>query len=397
MSKRILFINLYFEMGGVETLLLRLIRELKPKGFHATVLLLRRAYDPALMAELRRHAEVRFLADVWSPIPSRMRQGLGGEAFDYIFATINDALLLGALLNQFVYPGAHLMAGVYQTELFCPPVTPRYRHRQAIRDLFRDGLPDRNKIFGNDAAKAHHEKMLGRTFSEAPVIPLMIDVDKFLPVTRERVDRRKIVSIGRICDFKTYNFSMLDVVTNLRAKGHDVEYHIHGDGPDMEKLQGEIRARGLATVVFTHGPLDYSRFKEAVSDAIVFVGSGTAVMEAAACGVPSIPAIEYARTADSYGFIHEIAGTSFFEPDLPYQRKSIEALIERLLVLTAQQLKDIEARSTQRVRVFSPEHVVDATVGAFKHSVATAPNGLRYASSFLRGLVASKLAKREQP
>jgi len=382
MNKRILFINLYFEIGGVETLLLRLIPALKAKGFDSTVLLLRKAYDPALLEQLQQHATVVFLSDVASPLPQRLRSRLGA-GFDYIFATINYALILGALLQQFVYRKAPLLAGVYQTELFCPPVTAGFRHHQAIRDLFRDGIPDQNKIFGNDAAKAHHELLLGRTFPEAPVVPLMIDVGRFWPPTRNQIDQNKLVSIGRLCDFKTYNFTMLDVVTSLRARGHPVVWHIHGDGPDESRLRAAIAERQLSDAVILHGPLNYARFKETVSDALVFIGSGTAVMEAAACGVPSIPAIEYAATADSYGLLHEIPGSSFFEPYLPHPKQSIEALIVRVITATPEEYRRMEDASMERIQPFSPKNVVDVTAKALLQSNPRRVNGLRYAIPML--------------
>lgn len=382
MNKRILFINLYFEMGGVETLLLRLIRELKDKGFDSTVLLLKKAYDPVLLAQLEQYATIAFLSDVANPVPSRMRSRLGAN-FDYIFVTINYALILGALLQQFVYRKAHLLAGVYQTELFCAPVTAGFRHHRAIRQIFRDGLPDRNKVFGNDATKAHHERLLGRPFPEAPVVPLMIDIDKYLPPTRERVDRHKIVSIGRLCDFKTYNFTMLEVIKSLRAQGHPVTYHIYGDGPDESRLRTAIAEQGLLESIVLHGPLEYARFKEAVSDALVFIGSGTAVMEAAACGVPSIPAIEYATAAESYGFVHEIPGTSFFEPHLPYPKRAIGLLICQLLAASPEQYKQIETASIQRIQPFSTKNAVDVTAKALLQSSPLRVNGLRYALPML--------------
>lgn len=391
MVKRILFINLYFEMGGVETLLLRLIKELKNNGFDSTVLLLKNAYDPALMAELLRHAEVRFLADVWSPIPSRIRQRLGGEVFDYIFATINDALLLGALLQQFLYPRAHLIAGVYQTELFCQDITAEYRHREALRNLFCDGVPNANKIFGNDAARAYHEAKLHRNFASSPVVPLMIDVGKYSPPSRENVDRNKIVSVGRICDFKTYNFTMLSVIQELRAEGTPVTYHIYGSGPDEERLQQEIKGKGLADCVFLHGPLEYANFKRTVSDAGVFVGSGTAVMEASACGVPSIPAIEYANEAISYGFLHDIRGTSFFEPNLALTKLRILDLVRTALTASGESYQTLERSALSSVQRFSPENVRDAYIRALENTQNGSIHGARCAGRFAWQLLQSRL------
>lgn len=377
MNKRILFINLYFEVGGVETLLLRLIKELNAKGFESTVLLLKKKYDPVLLSELQEHSQVFFLADVVSPLPSLLRRHLGSD-FDYIFGTINYALFLGALLQQFVYKKAHLLAGVYQTELFCPPVKAGFRHHKVIRKLFRDGVPDKNKIFGNDAAKVHHETLLGRTFQDAPVVPLMIDISRYSPATRSKIDRHKLISIGRLCDFKTYNFTMLEVVKSLRQQGYPVIWHIYGTGPDEDKLRMAIAALGLSDAVLLHGHLDYARFKEVVSDAFVFIGSGTAVMEAAACGVPSIPAIEYSVNPLSYGFLHEIVGTSFFEPLLPYPKQRIEDLILKLLSVKPDDYQGIMDASIARAQKFAPENVINVFIDSLLNSSPRRVNGVRH-------------------
>ena len=53
---------------------------------------------------------------------------------------------------------------------------------------------------------------------------------------RKTIKTIKILSIGRIVNFKTYNFWMLEVVRNLLKKGISVEYHIYGDGPEFGKL-----------------------------------------------------------------------------------------------------------------------------------------------------------------
>ena len=391
MTKHILFINLYFDIGGVETLLVRLIRELKGKDFHSTVLLLRRSYDEALMAELRQYADVYFLRDVWSLVPSVMRKRLGGASFDYIFATINDALLLGSLLQQFVYPRAKLMAGVYQTELFCQDVTAEFRHRDAIRKLFCFAVPDENKIFGNDAARIYHEAKLLRRFDKSPVVPLMIDIAKYNPPSRDNVNRSKIVSIGRICDFKTYNFTMLSVVQELRALGMPVTYHIYGSGPDESRLLHEIQENNLTDCVFLCGPIEYRFFKDAVSDAGVFVGSGTAVMEAAACGVPSIAAIEYADDAVSYGLLHDIPGTSFFEPGLALAKKRIADLIGHVMAADAETYRGLERSAVNSVQKFSPENVRDAYVHAFENAQRGEFFGAKYTFRFVLQLLQSRL------
>ena len=359
--KKILFINLYFEIGGVETLLLRVIRELNRQGFKSTVLLLRKKYDDSLFSQLKEIADVVFLSDVCLYSPEKFRAAVGRD-FGHIFVTINDALLLGAILQRWVYPNAHLVAGVYQTEVFCAPVTWRYLHRKVINDLFCYCVPDKNKIIANEAGRNYHQNKLNYDLSEAKIVPLVVDVEQYLPVERNHVRREKVVSVGRLVDFKTYNITFFNVLLELNAQGLFLEWHVYGDGPLEESMRDLIEQHQLHKQVFLHGILDYKDFKSVVSDAFVFIGSGTAIIEAAACGVPVIPAIEYAEEAISYGFFHEIDGISFFEPDMPYTTKSILVMLDTLAALKQHQYDFIANQCFKKAQLFSAENVIDTYV-----------------------------------
>lgn len=366
--KKILFINLYFEIGGVETLLLRIIRSLNNEGYSSTVLLLRKRYDPCLLKQLREIANVIFLSDIRCLSPKKIKSKLGAS-FNHIFVTINDALLVGAILQRWLYPGSHLIAGVYQTEIFCAPITWRYLHRRVINDLFCYCVPDQNKIMVNEATRDYHQLQLNHDLSLSKVVPLIVDIEKYAPPKREQVNRNKIVSIGRLVDFKTYNLTFFDVLLSLNDKGLYFEWHVYGDGPLDIQMQELIERYGLQEQVFLHGVLNYSNFKSVVSDAFVFVGSGTAIIEAAACGVPVIPAIEYAETAVSYGFFNEIEGISFCEPGMSYGIFNIECLIRRLFLMSKNDYLKIESQTIVKSALFSGDRVIDTYVSAFGNTL----------------------------
>jgi len=366
--KKILFINLYFEIGGVETLLLRIIRSLNNEGYSSTVLLLRKRYDPCLLKQLREIANVIFLSDIRCLSPKKIKSKLGAS-FNHIFVTINDALLVGAILQRWLYPGSHLIAGVYQTEIFCAPITWRYLHRRVINDLFCYCVPDQNKIMVNEATRDYHQLQLNHDLSLSKVVPLIVDIEKYAPPKREQVNRNKIVSIGRLVDFKTYNLTFFDVLLSLNDKGLYFEWHVYGDGPLDIQMQELIERYGLQEQVFLHGVLNYSNFKSVVSDAFVFVGSGTAIIEAAACGVPVIPAIEYAETAVSYGFFNEIEGISFCEPGVNKKSVNIISLILMLSKLDASEYNRICFLSTEKAEIFSEKNVVNLYLSAFSNSL----------------------------
>ena len=89
--------------------------------------------------------------------------------------------------------------------------------------------PIQNVFFMNDANANELSECIARDFRASPIVPLGIDLVRFRSVTR-RPARRKIVSVGRIVDFKTYNFWMLDVIQRLNATEDRFEYHVYGTG-----------------------------------------------------------------------------------------------------------------------------------------------------------------------
>lgn len=141
---------------------------------------------------------------------------------------------------------------------------------------------------------------------------------------------RKIVSIGRLVDFKTYNFYMLDIVQELLKVYRDVTYHIYGFGPNEIKLKQLISEKGLKDVVFFHGSAKHSEYHSYLENATVFVGMGVSMIEASYFGVPAIVAVNRDIEAKTYGFFHELNGYELAEsifnksPEIPVKQKIIE-------------------------------------------------------------------------
>jgi glycosyltransferase involved in cell wall biosynthesis len=168
--------------------------------------------------------------------------------------------------------------------------------------------------------------------ADAPVIPLIVDGEKFpRRAPRGACAPPRLVSIGRLDHFKTYNLTMLSVVRRLRDLGHDVSWDVYGTGMLQSRMTSKIAELNLGRHVRLMGNVDYRRIPEVLADAFAFIGSGLSMMEASACGVPSLPAIEYADLPQTFGFPHEIEGISFFEPSLPLPRQDIgDRLIDLL-------------------------------------------------------------------
>ncbi len=66
------------------------------------------------------------------------------------------------------------------------------------------------------------------------------------------IESKKIVSCGRICNQKGYDM-LVEIADKVFNKHPDWEWHIYGDGPDREKIEKAIKAKGLEKNVILKG------------------------------------------------------------------------------------------------------------------------------------------------
>jgi hypothetical protein len=176
--------------------------------------------------------------------------------------------------------------------------------RLALNRQVMDALPDPSLFFMNDETRASHAAWSKRDFSASPILPLGIDVTpaRWQP---PRGTRLSIVSVGRLVGFKAYNLGAIPIVTALRAAGIDAEWHIYGYGELEQEMSTRIGAAGLASSIHLHGALPYAEFAATVGAHDVFIGMGTAALEAAMLGVPVLLAVDGEEDA-TYGFVQDV-------------------------------------------------------------------------------------------
>lgn len=115
----------------------------------------------------------------------------------------------------------------------------------------------------------------------------------------------RIVSVGRLVEFKRYNLGAPRIARECLNRGLKVTWDIYGDGPLHSSVKTEIETLGVTNNVRLMGPIEYSDFAEKVADYDLFVGMGTAALEAAMVGVPTICATVDAATR-CYGYLHAL-------------------------------------------------------------------------------------------
>jgi glycosyltransferase involved in cell wall biosynthesis len=103
----------------------------------------------------------------------------------------------------------------------------------------------------------------------------------------------EIVCVGRLAPVKA-QLVLVDAVARLVERGDDVRLRLVGDGPDRERLEREVAARGLAGTVVFEGWQNQDRVREIYRGADAFAlasfaeGVPVVLMEAMATEIPCV-------------------------------------------------------------------------------------------------------------
>jgi hypothetical protein len=143
-----------------------------------------------------------------------------------------------------------------------------------------------------------------------------------------------IVSVGRLEPMKEYNIYMIDIIHKLRKAGLSVTWTVYGEGSLTGPMNRKINELGLNEVIRLKGRLKYTDFAAVMQDAYLFVGGGTAIIEAAYCGVPGIMTLAFDTSGYTYGplFKYPFGNLGLRTTRLP--DTSVEREIERIINLS---------------------------------------------------------------
>lgn len=312
--------------NGGTTFILRFSREYSRRGVRVGVLVLAKEAEPKILEELKRYADVYFLNDYIKLFYRFFGKGplssflpLDFEALEKIFSRHkNIAHAMGGFgllfLARFVgVTGAKIKCsvGVYhQNEFMFSGVN--YLFAKKIQELFLS-LGPKGVIFLNESNKKSYSNFFNVDYSDSTLVPVGIDLPKVESAAYGSAKSRKIVSVGNLVNFKTYNRHIINLMPKLLAIDGEFTYEIYGVGPETHELIRLAESRGVSKFVKFNGSVSYADFKKSLENAFLFVGSGTAVVEAAALGVPALIGIESTVDPVTYGFLCDIEGFSYNE------------------------------------------------------------------------------------
>ncbi len=358
-------------MDGGATFVLRYAETLQNEQID--VLVLNRVIEQSIFAPLKEIANVFFMSDtvspmfsgfaknqtsIFLPIRKKMVQQLL-ERNNYRVHVMGIFGLVLAYKWLSIWPAIKITAGVYhQNEFF---FDSKDFFVNEVKQMLAQ-LPEENMIFFDEYTRILYAHYFNTSFSASLLAPIGIKVPDINFDINRRYIPGKIVSVGNLNTFKTYNHHMISVIADLIVQFPFIYYEIYGAGEEFPALQELVQKLKLEKHVFFKGIIKYKNFADVVSDAMVFIGSGTALLEAASLGIPAIIGIESIKTPQTYGFIYEVPGFTYNEMTSTLPLYLIRSRVEVLLHGDAQLIEECGRKCHHKAQEFS----MTVTVSGFK-------------------------------
>lgn len=340
-------------MGGVETYITRLSKELHAIGCDVSVVILSSKVDRLLLNELSAFAKVSIcnsfsILNTSSWINAFMP--IKKHTVDYDIVHVVDLLTLGFVyINQEAIRYKFLSIGIYHSlELSWWEEKNVYFRRKLI-ELHRKNIA--LTLFPSESIAYLASEQTGVPLNELSILPLGVDLSKYAYSHPSRSSKR-IISVGRLVKFKTYNKHIIEQLKSIRELG-DFQYYIYGDGPELLELQDLALLNQVDEYVHFMGEVDYSELPAVLNNVFCFVGSGTVLIEAAAAGIPSIVGIESIEEPITSGFFSEVVGYSYNEASASSIRVRILDKFKSLTVLSTDEYDEISSQHRKKAKQFN--------------------------------------------
>ncbi len=344
-------------LGGIETLIGRMSRWLLDHGHQVTVLTtLDKNWKEVLPKEVQCVAiGERFGGFKYHFHIGRLLKELDIPAPDVIKSFDVKSSWIACQIATYLNNGCKVIAGIYNPNIFTAEFPPSSLAFWRINGLYLKNFlkyVPTNARFFCDVSQIEELQAVHK--QEGLLWPLPVDTRHFLPA-RRNAKWGKIVSVGRVSPMKEYNLYMIDVVKELIGRGHKVTWSVYGEGPYEPEMRERIRKEGLEGVISMEGTVPYERFWQVLQDAYVFVGMGTAILEASLFSVPNVVACAYDRQGVTYGPMHRLPQGSIGQLASCPPRLKVVDEIERILKFSQAEYDAEQEAVSSHVQVHTME------------------------------------------
>ena len=316
-KERFLLIAYVSNYGGIETLMIRMVKWMRENG-HASMILTdsERPLDRELARQLEQDTEIQ-------RIP--FRGFYPGQAAD----VLGDYAVEGMKIIVFSYP-AYLLADDIRRKtpecqiIFYDPhqyglileFAVRGRLMKQAAHWWGKSLAKRmdrqnELVYMDGLCMDRTSRIYGCASRPDLVIPLAMELRGYnRRQAQERYRQRefRILTITRMeFPFKGYVIGLVGLFEQLRRRYPSLHLDVVGDGSCGRQLKNrlghldpEIRRR-----VHWHGSVPYGELDAYFRKAKLYIGMGTTVLDAANHGIVSLPVGSYTYHCKGYGFLHQ--------------------------------------------------------------------------------------------
>ena len=345
---KILFTTSILITGGIQTLMLRLAQNTNSnKDIEFVFLFFSHQIDPEFKEQLQLYSKIYFLDDyLYLPkyfkrlpiiikhlVPlkkSKIKKLL--IDIDHIHASnVNSILFVNKILR---IKNISYSIGVYNLNEYILTNYKKYYFAREIENLIKT-FSYKNYLFFNEISRDEYIKVYGKSLIDSKISPVGVDLKQFSG-RKTGKKNNKIVSIGRLTEWKTYNFHIIDVIKKFKDQNINFTYDSYGDGAERKRLEQKVIDYQLQDQVKFHPTIKYSQFQEKITNSLMFIGAGTALIEASACGIPALIGIENEAidNPQTFGFLHDLNTLSYQEIELNLEKKLIYNCIKNLYNLS---------------------------------------------------------------
>ena len=364
----ILLINHSLYTGGVETLMVRMANWLVRNG-HGCTILLRDSFAGDLTTVLDPKVNLRVVANQWDLLAV---PGIGLLLWnhwdlpkpDAIYTLEQNWSTIGLLVRDlFPQSPPTVATGAYHLNQFAYEGTPLKWGRMELfgQQIYDRRYLDSQKFFMSEETRIGHERFFKRGLTNGWVWPLPIEIPSRESLSGRKPVPYRILSIGRLTLFKTYSWYMVPILHALRGTYPDVSWHVYGFGGCERELVDVVWKDAIrdGLIVF-HGPIAYQEIQSAFNQAAVFIGMGTTLLEAAAAGVPCIPAVVDDKDAATWGFINQMPYFSVGEtvPGTEPQKK-VEDILHQIFLSSPAEVEAIITSGRDYVDAYSSDRLMN--------------------------------------
>lgn len=341
---KILFFYSSLKIGGIETFFTRLAKESKNLNTHLSFIFYTKNIDEELIIELNKYSKVTYLVDFckinnfyFNKIPpfikpiffynnKKLKKYL--SSFNHIhIPDLNSLIIFSGLCILLKIKSIKISLGIYHNQEY---IFNKNRIYQKILFRYLNNIPEINWIFFNEAIRENYKNYFSKTFKRNSVIPIGYFFNNDL--VHGNING-PIITISRFTKWKTYLYSILFVIKELKDEGIYRKCIFFGEGEIKKDLENLINDLKLNDLIQLNGNIKQQEFNNKIKGCSIFIGTGTSILEAAANGIPCLIGIENEPKENcfTYGLIGNIKGFAYQEQGLNLKKLNLKDEILNIL------------------------------------------------------------------